>query len=56
MTDLLVWMDLEMTGLEPERERIIELAVVITDGELNLIAEGRASLVHVAREPYPAEP
>ncbi len=36
----LVWMDLEMTGLEPERDTIIEMATLITDGELNVIAEG----------------
>lgn len=46
MTDLLVWMDLEMTGLDAERERIIELAVLITDGELNLIAEGPDLVIH----------
>lgn len=38
--DLLVWIDLEMTGLDPERERIIEVATLITDNDLNLIAEG----------------
>ena len=36
----LVWIDLEMTGLDPEQERIIEMATLITDSELNLIAEG----------------
>ncbi len=36
----LVWMDLEMTGLEPDRDTIIEMATLITDGELNVIAEG----------------
>lgn len=36
----LVWMDLEMTGLDPERDTIIEIATLITDGELNVIAEG----------------
>lgn len=46
MTDLLVWMDMEMTGLDPERERIIELAVLITDGELELVAEGPDLVVH----------
>jgi len=38
--DLLIWIDLEMTGLDPNRERIIEVATLITDGDLNLIAEG----------------
>jgi oligoribonuclease len=36
----LVWMDLEMTGLDPERDKILELAVIITDSNLNIIAEG----------------
>ncbi|UYG02525.1 oligoribonuclease [Halomonas sp. LR3S48] len=44
--DLLVWIDLEMTGLEPERERIIEVATLITDNDLNLIAEGPVIAVH----------
>ena len=36
----LVWMDLEMTGLDPEVDVIIEMATVVTDSELNVIAEG----------------
>jgi len=36
----LVWMDLEMTGLDPNVERIIEIATIVTDSELNTIAEG----------------
>ena len=40
MSAHLVWMDLEMTGLDPDSERIIEMATIITDGELNTIAEG----------------
>jgi oligoribonuclease len=42
----LVWMDLEMTGLDPEKERIIEIAVIVTDGDLNVIAEGPDLVVH----------
>lgn len=38
--DNLVWMDLEMTGLEPEQDVIIEIATIVTDGDLNVIAEG----------------
>ncbi len=38
--DNLVWIDLEMTGLDPEKERIIEIATLITDSDLNIIAEG----------------
>lgn len=40
VTDRLVWIDLEMTGLDPEKERIIEMATLVTDSDLNLIAEG----------------
>lgn len=40
MSAHLVWMDLEMTGLDPEHDRIIEMATIITDGDLNVIAEG----------------
>lgn len=36
----LVWMDLEMTGLDPSVDRIIEMATIITDGDLNVIAQG----------------
>ena len=36
----LVWMDLEMTGLEPDTDLIIEMATIVTDGDLNVIAEG----------------
>ncbi|GAB2715773.1 oligoribonuclease [Halomonas garicola] len=38
--DLLIWIDLEMTGLDPNRERIIEVATLVTDGDLNTVAEG----------------
>ena len=44
--DLLVWMDLEMTGLDPERERIIEMATIITSGELEIVAEGPELVIH----------
>ena len=42
----LVWLDMEMTGLDPERERIIELAIVITDGHLATLAESPAWVIH----------
>lgn len=38
--DRLVWIDLEMTGLDPEQERIIEIATIVTDSSLQTIAEG----------------
>lgn len=44
--DLLVWIDLEMTGLDPQRERIIEVATLITDKDLHLVAEGPVIAVH----------
>ena len=36
----LIWIDLEMTGLEPDRHVIVEIATIITDDDLELIAEG----------------
>nr|WP_297457992.1 oligoribonuclease [uncultured Halomonas sp.] len=45
-SDLLIWIDLEMTGLDPNKERIIEVATLVTDGDLKLIAEGPVIAVH----------
>ncbi len=42
----LVWIDLEMTGLDPEKEKIIEMATIVTDSELNLVAEGPVIAIH----------
>jgi oligoribonuclease len=42
----LIWIDMEMTGLKPEVDRIIEIALVITDGELNTVAEAPVWVVH----------
>ena len=42
----LVWVDMEMSGLVPERDRIIEVAIVVTDGDLNTIAEAPVWVVH----------
>ena len=36
----LIWIDLEMTGLDPDEDRIIEIATVVTDVDLNVLAEG----------------
>lgn len=44
----LIWIDLEMTGLNPDADRIIEIATIVTDSELNLIAEGPVLAVHQA--------
>lgn len=38
--DNLIWIDLEMTGLDPQTDRIIEIATIVTDANLNLLAEG----------------
>lgn len=42
----LIWIDLEMTGLIPERHRIIEIATLVTDSQLNILAEGPMLAVH----------
>ena len=42
----LAWIDLEMTGLDPERDRIIEIATIVTDKDLNVLAEGPVFAVH----------
>jgi oligoribonuclease len=46
----LIWIDLEMTGLLPESDRIIEVAVVITDSQLETVAEGPVIAVHQSEE------
>ena len=48
--DNLVWIDLEMTGLDPDSDRIIEIATVVTDKQLNVLAEGPVIAVHQAEE------
>ena len=42
----LVWIDMEMSGLVPERDRVLEVAMVVTDAELNTIAEAPVYVVH----------
>ena len=44
----LIWIDLEMTGLLPESDRIIEIATVVTDSQLNILAEGPVFAIHQA--------
>ena len=39
-SNLLAWIDLEMTGLDPEKHHIIEIASLVTDSNLNIVAEG----------------
>ncbi len=42
----LVWIDMEMTGLLPDSDRVIEIAMVVTDAQLNVLAEGPTLVVH----------
>lgn len=42
----LLWLDMEMTGLSPDSDCIIELAIVVTDADLNTVAEGPVLVVH----------
>ena len=42
----LVWLDMEMTGLDPDRDKIIEIAMIVTDTHLNVVAEAPVVVVH----------
>ena len=42
----LVWLDMEMTGLDPDHDRIIEIAVVVTNSQLDRLVEGPVIAVH----------
>lgn len=42
----LIWVDMEMTGLDPDNDRVIEIATIVTDSELNTLAEGPVVAVH----------
>lgn len=46
----LIWIDLEMTGLDPDRDVIIEMATIVTDSQLNVLAEGPVIAVHQSEE------
>jgi len=46
----LVWIDMEMTGLDPDNDRVIEIAAIVTDAELNILAEGPVFVIHQADE------
>jgi oligoribonuclease len=46
----LIWIDLEMTGLDPEKERIIEIATIITDSNLTIVAEGPNLAINQPKE------
>jgi len=47
---MLVWMDLEMTGLDAAKDRIVEIATLITDDELQIVAEGPDLVIHAPEE------
>jgi len=42
----LIWIDMEMTGLQPDADRIIEIAMLVTDAELRIVAESPVWVVH----------
>jgi oligoribonuclease len=42
----LIWVDMEMTGLEPDQDVVIEIATIVTDSELNTLAEGPVIAIH----------
>ncbi|WMW81768.1 oligoribonuclease [Undibacterium cyanobacteriorum] len=46
----LIWVDMEMTGLDPDNDKIIEVAVVVTDMQLNVLAEGPVFAIHQSDE------
>ena len=46
----LVWIDMEMTGLDPDHNKIIEIAAIVTDAELNILAEGPVFAIHQSDE------
>ena len=45
--DNLIWVDLEMTGLDPEMDTVIEIATIVTDPQLNTLAEGPVIAIHI---------
>ena len=46
----LVWVDMEMTGLDPDHDRVIEIATIVTDSQLNTLAEGPVIAIHQSDE------
>ena len=56
MNDRLVWIDCEMTGLDIERDALIEIACLVTDGELNLLDEGIDLIIKPSAEALESMP
>jgi oligoribonuclease len=50
MANALVWIDLEMTGLQPEIDTILEIATLVTDDQLHILAEGPNLAIHVEED------
>lgn len=50
MRQVLAWMDLEMTGLDPSRHTVVEIATVVTDDDLHVVAEGPDLVVHASAD------
>ena len=48
----LIWIDMEMSGLSPDNDRVLEVAIVITDSQLNVVAEGPVKVVHQADDVF----
>src|ERR671923_1245411 len=46
----LIWIDMEMTGLQPDADRVIEIAMLVTDPQLNVVATGPVLVVHQPQE------
>lgn len=42
----MVWVDCEMTGLDPTVDKLLEIAVIVTDKDLNILAEGPSLVIH----------
>ncbi len=50
MTDYMIWLDLEMSGLDPDQHVILEIASIITDWDLRIVAEGPDIVIHQPEE------
>ncbi|MDH3307150.1 MAG: oligoribonuclease [Acidimicrobiia bacterium] len=56
MQDPLVWIDLEMTGLDPTSDVILEVAAIITDGQLDHVIEGPHTVIHASEDQLSSMP